>query len=158
MIELNDIMGRPMVIKKQDRGLNCGQTAVSMLTGIQMDKVYKAFGTKSVTNMQLTVSALRKLGVQCSDFAAANGEPMPEYALARIAFYKRSGGHQSNTKFKRLGHLVVVVKGIVVDPNGDVYPLSTLKTHRNAGVTHYIKVEPKNAPTAEMVSEGNWLW
>jgi hypothetical protein len=154
---MNDINGNPIRFLAQTRKYNCGQTAVSMITGLDLHTVMKAFGTKSSTYMHQTVTVIRKLGVECKEYEAFKGA-LPAMALVRIAPYKCSGGRRSMNKFKNFGHLVVVVNGTVFDPNGSTYPVSILGPGQRCGITHVIEVAPKHKPAIQMISEDSWVW
>ena len=120
----------------QTKKMNCGQTAVAMLTGKSIKEVEAIYGHGTITYTHEHVFNLTKmgfLGVDSPGFVQRGtpGFAIPETGLVRIAFLKKSGGHYSTTgKTKRTGHLVVIAHGIVYDPAGRIYPLSALPADR----------------------------
>jgi hypothetical protein len=126
-----------ITLQKQTKSRNCGQTAVSMLLNAPMADVEKAYGraralelrrdpTKArrysgTTNMFMTRRAVDMLGGYAGELTACDSKAkLPETALVRIVFQKRSGGALCG-KVKKMGHLVVWANGQFYDPCGTTY-------------------------------------
>jgi hypothetical protein len=105
------------VLVRQSRTMNCGQTAMMMLTGRSEAEVYAAYGTKGVTNRNMTENAAKALGCVVDEAGWKEGGSLPVEGFIRIGFRKRSGGKLSD-KVKRIGHLLMIRNGVIYDPAG----------------------------------------
>lgn len=109
---------------RQTRRQNCGQTAVAMLAGKTIAEVEAVYGHGHVTKPWEHIKAVEHFGFYADEkgFVPFTGK-LPELALVRIAYLKRTKGGKYSTsgKRKRGGHLIVWANGQFYDPCRDPY-------------------------------------
>lgn len=131
-----------MLLKQTKRG-NCGQTAVAMLTGKSIKEVERVYGHGHTTFLFEHYKNLPKLGAYVDERGymepSKPGFKVPETGFLRLGFLKQSGGNLSTSgKLKKCGHFVAVYKGRIYDPNGMSYPVEALP--KSTVITHALEV------------------
>jgi hypothetical protein len=106
-----------------------------MITGKSIAEIEKTYGTTGVTFTHQHVFELTKMSIipLGSEFKrrGTDGFKVPSFGLVRIAYLKRSGGSYSTTgKTLKTGHLVVVKDGMIYDPSGTTYPVSSIPANK----------------------------
>lgn len=140
-----------ITLLKQDKKMNCGQTAIAMVTGKTIREVEAAFrntgatggGRGGATYSGSQVAVLQSLGVKCGSYVVVaptrDWSVLPKTALVRFGYLKKSGGHLSKTKTKQMGHLVVWHDGKFYDPAGRV--LNPDEVRQDVVITRFLAIE-----------------
>lgn len=97
------------LLRQPSRSYVCGQTCVGMITGMDMQELFKMYGHQRATTQPEHVKILKKLGYDVSEqFSKVDNRrkyDLPDLCLIRIG---KSG--------RRMGHMVVHNKGKFYDP------------------------------------------
>lgn len=102
---------------KQTKPSNCGQTCLAMIAGCSIEEVESTLGSKTTTFQDYRSFLTSKgfvLGVSVK--RGDSNFSVPDVAILMLGRLKRSGGRMSSTKFVRFGHAVVIVNGVIYDP------------------------------------------
>jgi hypothetical protein len=110
---------------KQTRNSNCGQTCIAIITGKTVAEAEKAVGHGHATYGKDLIAGVEKLGCVAGPMISHKtiGFKIPHTGFLLIGYQKKSGGRISS-KLKKVGHWVVVVDGVVYNPNGTTYPFT----------------------------------
>lgn len=140
-----------ITLLKQDKPMNCGQTAIAMVTGKTIREVEAAFADTGASGGSrggatyggAQVAVLQSFGVKCGSYVVVaptrDWSVLPKTALVRFGYLKKSGGHLSKTKTKSMGHLVVWHDGKFYDPAGAV--LTPDEVRHDVVMTRFLAIE-----------------
>lgn len=118
-------------INQKKGSMNCGQIALSHLTGVPYKRIIKMVGHDTSTHTTELAKVLRKLGYKCHNRLRAFKKNKPQLAIAKITI-----PHSSNW------HWVAVVGNKIYDgANGNRY--GKAKWKKGWRITSYLPVEKR---------------
>ncbi|GAB6464281.1 hypothetical protein bcgnr5369_36220 [Bacillus cereus] len=122
------------LLKQPTNSYICGQTCVSMITGIPLSGVIKEIGHKNSTYTRELISAMKKFNIKCAD-KHIEVESNSTYILPNVAIIQ--------IRNKRKGHYIIHNNGKFFDPYGKIYTSEEelFKTCEGYAIKYIIEVD-----------------